>query len=97
MGYPNPFTDYTRITFEHNRAGDDLEIIAELINTTGQIVKTFSTIRENAESRLEAFEWNTSGHAGRVLESGLYILKVHMRSLKDGTSRAASLKLVLIN
>jgi hypothetical protein len=97
IGYPNPFRDYTRIGFEHNRAGDDLEINAEVINATGQVVKTFRTVRENAESRLEAFEWDTSGYGGKVLESGLYILKVHMRSLKDGTSRTASIKLVLIN
>ena len=97
MGYPNPFSDHTRISFQHNRAGDDLEIVAEVLNSSGQLVKRLQTVRKHAESTVQAFEWNSGGHEGILLESGLYIVRLSMWSLKDGSTSAATLKLVMIN
>jgi hypothetical protein len=97
MSYPNPFRDYTRIAFEHNRAGDDLEIIAAVFTVNGQKIKEYKTIRNNAESRIEVFEWNVAGRYEQTMNSGLYILRIQLRSVKDGALEEASLKLVMIN
>jgi hypothetical protein len=97
MSYPNPFRDYTRIAFEHNRAGDDLEIVAAVFTTNGQKIKEFKTVRNNAESRVEVFEWNVSGRYDQPMNSGLYILRIQLRSVKDGALEEASLKLVMVN
>ncbi len=97
MSYPNPFRDYTRIAFEHNRAGDDLEIIASVFTTNGQKIKEFRTIRNDAESRIEVFEWNSKSPSGGTINSGLYILRIQLRSVKDGAVENASLKLVMVD
>jgi len=97
INYPNPFRDHTSIAFEHNRAGDDLVIKAELYSITGAKVKEVELLRENAESHMEIFELDARDSNGKVLDSGIYVLRIFLRSTVDGTSVHRSRKLVIVN
>lgn len=97
MNFPNPFRDYTRFSFEHNRAGDDLEIMIDVYSMQGKLVKQFATVRENSESRISDLVWNGKEENGSNLLSGVYIFRLSIRSLIDGSKKQANQKLVIIN
>lgn len=96
MNYPNPFTDYTQFSFEHNRAGDDLEIMIDVFSMQGKLVKQFAYIRENSESRISDLVWDEKEKNGGPLLSGIYIFRLSLRSLKDGSKKQANQKLIII-
>ncbi|NJN27139.1 MAG: type IX secretion system sortase PorU [Cyclobacteriaceae bacterium] len=96
-GFPNPFRDFTRVGFEHNRAGDDLEISIEIYSLQGKLVHKFTTMRPHSASRINDLEWDGSSDSGGKLTSGLYFLRLFVRSLNDGSKNQANQKLVIIN
>ncbi|MCK5104079.1 MAG: T9SS type A sorting domain-containing protein, partial [Cyclobacteriaceae bacterium] len=97
MNFPNPFRDYTRFSFEHNRAGDDLEIMIDIYSLQGKLVKQFIYTRENSESRISDLVWDGKAKNGSILLSGVYIFRLSIRSLIDGSKKQANQKLVIIN
>lgn len=97
MNYPNPFKDQTTFTFEHNRAGDDLEITIEMISMTGQLITKMSYIEENSPGRINNIVWDSSFGNGSYFRGGIYIFKLGVRSLNDGSKNYANHKFVKIN
>jgi len=97
MNFPNPFTDYTTFSFEHNRAGDDLEIVLEIFSTQGKMVKQFIYTKENSESRISDIFWDGRNQNGSNILGGVYIFRLSVRSLIDGSKKQANQKLVIIN
>ncbi len=97
MNFPNPFSDYTQFSFEHNRAGEDLEITIQVYSLQGKLVKRFYTIKENSDSRISDLEWDGAETNGSKLASGIYLFNLSIRSLTDGSKKQANQKLVIIN
>lgn len=97
MNFPNPFGNFTRFSFEHNRAGDDLEISIDIFSAQGNLVKQFVFTRENSESRISDLVWDGKKQNGSELRSGVYIFRLSIRSLIDGSKKQANKKLVIIN
>ena len=97
INYPNPFSDYTTFSFETNRAGDDLEILVEVISMQGKLVKQFVYTEENSESRISDIVWDGKNQNGSNILGGLYILRLSVRSLSDGSKNQANKKLIIIN
>ncbi len=97
MNFPNPFGDFTRFSFEHNRAGDDLEISINIYSVQGKLLKKFVATRENSASRISDLIWDGKAQNGSKLLSGVYIFRLSIRSLIDGSKKQANQKLVIIN
>lgn len=97
MNYPNPFRDYTTFTFEHNRAGDDLDIMIEVYSTTGMLVKKINYQVENSPARIADIVWDSRQQNGGILPGGVYIFRLGVRSLSDGSKNLANRKFVIIN
>ena len=97
INYPNPFSDFTTFSFEHNRAGDDLEILVEIFSMQGKLVKQLAITKENSESRVSEIFWDRKGENGSNLLAGVYIFRLSIRSLIDGSKKHANQKLVIIN
>lgn len=97
INFPNPFTDFTTFSFEHNRAGDDLEIMIDVFSTQGKLVKQFVYTKENSESRISDIVWDGKEQNGSNLLGGVYIFQLSIRSLIDGSKNQANQKLVIIN
>jgi hypothetical protein len=96
LNYPNPFTDETRFSFEHNRSGENLSVRIEIFSSKGQLVKTIVGETKYSEFRVNDITWDGRGESGQKLESGLYIYRVFVRSLVDGAKNTEYEKLVLI-
>ncbi len=93
---PNPFRDYTRIEAEHSRAGEDIEADLFIYNLAGQLVSKQNQIFPQSLRKLEFEEWDGSRN-GRKLTPGIYLFKVVLRSLTDGSRAERTEKLVILN
>ena len=93
---PNPFSDGQNAVFyfEHNRAGEDLEVSLEVISTTGQKITTSQGTVLASEARSKAFEWNGKNANGERIADGFYIYHITVKSLLDGASAAKTGKIV---
>ena len=61
------------------------------------MVKQFVIIKENSESRISDLYWDGKEQNGNNLLSGVYIFRLSIRSLIDGSKKQANQKLVFIN
>ncbi len=97
LNYPNPFTEETSFSFEHNRSGESLEVNIRIYSIRGELVKSIEGVAKNSEFRINDISWDGKGEGGKKLESGLYIYSVFVRSLLTGAKNSVSEKLIIIN
>ncbi|MES2734326.1 MAG: type IX secretion system sortase PorU [Bacteroidota bacterium] len=100
LNYPNPFDTRTNpltiFEFEHNRAGEDLEITVEIFDVTGQQMKKLIVALDRAESLTQAAAWDGRSDSGMPLVTGIYVYRITARSLKDGSQTSKSNRLILL-
>ena len=93
--YPNPFTDFTQFTFEHNRPGEDLEIILHIYNSSGAVVKETKYTLYNSFAFASGIDWDGRNTSGEKLRPGIYYYRVDVRSMLDGASSRLFQKLII--
>ncbi len=93
----NPFDDFTDIDILQQRAGEPLEVNAEIFNVSGQIIWANKYSYEAAPSTIEDISWNGESRVSNELPSGIYIIRLVLRYPSDGTTLVKSSKLVLID
>lgn len=97
FGWPNPFKNQVNIGFFHNRSGEDLEGQLVICNSMGQPVKNIEFSTQSSPFSEQIFEWDGTMENGAKLPTGLYILKLTVRSQLDGSKSEVFGKLVLTN
>ena len=97
FGWPNPFQDQVKIGFFHNRSGEDLEGQLVVCNSQGQPVLSLQFETDNSMFSQEILEWDGTMANGAKLPTGLYILRLSVRSALDGSKSEVFGKLVLTN
>lgn len=95
--YPNPFSDFTTIQFAHNRAGDDLEVFASIVDMAGHPVSKMAYLIPSSQYLVTLQEWKGTNTAGTKLSNGIYLLRVSVRSLLDGSKNERISKLIILN
>ncbi len=82
LNYPNPFTDRTCFQFDHNMAGQDLDVLIRIFTISGRLVKTIEqTIFSDGALRLDdCIEWDGRDDYGDRLARGVYLYKVKVRA-----------------
>ncbi len=95
INYPNPFTTSTEFHFDHNKAGQNLNILIQIVTPTGRIVKSFATTSLQANGHFDQIVWNGKDEFGDQLARGVYLYKVSVTS-EDGQTADASQKLVIL-
>lgn len=78
LNYPNPFTDETCISFEHNMAGRDLQVRIDIHAINGQLVKTIIQDLNTSASK-ECITWNGTTDEGSRLAKGVYVYNVKLK------------------
>ncbi len=93
LNYPNPFFDRTCFQFEHNLAGQELDIAIQIFTISGRLVKTLEK-RIFAEGFIVAandcIEWDGTDDYGSPLAKGIYLYNVQLKSNIDVTKTAKS-------
>ena len=97
FNYPNPFSTTTEILFSHNRQGEDLEAFLSFYSMTGQIMNKFFYTIPASPSRVKLTEWDATSIDGTKLVPGVYVMKVLVRSLLDGSKNEQITKLIILN
>ncbi|MBS1643320.1 MAG: type IX secretion system sortase PorU [Bacteroidetes bacterium] len=74
--YPNPFTNKTTFSFEHNQPGSDLSVQLNIYNFNGALVQSFSKQINNSGDRSIDFVWDGTTTGGRKALQGNYIYRI---------------------
>jgi hypothetical protein len=85
MNYPNPFREETFFAFDHNQAGDDLEIRIRILDRMGKLVKSGVVEIQESNTRVDGSEydvlrWDGTNSQQQKLPSGIYYYEVRVKS-----------------
>ena len=97
LNYPNPFGSHTTFHFDHNRPGDDLDVQVQVFTVAGRLVRTVQTHLPSASAHVKELTWDGRDEYGDVLARGVYVYKVNVRSIRDGSHTSKFEKLVVLN
>ena len=86
FNYPNPFTTSTGFQFEHNRPGDDLQILVQIFTVSGKLVKTINKSISSSGSRVADIRWDAKDDYGDKLARGVYVYRLKVKA-SDGSIR----------
>jgi hypothetical protein len=95
--YPNPFSGSTTLEFTHTRPGEDLEALVTIYDLVGNVILNKTYDISSSQYRVTLGEWNGKSANGTKLGSGLYVGKVSVRSLLDGSKNEQFTKLIILN
>jgi hypothetical protein len=80
LNYPNPFTTNTYFQFEHNLAGQILDVQISIFTVAGKQVKTIQQqVSNNDGFRVTDIQWDGKDEYGDQLARGVYLYRVKVR------------------
>jgi hypothetical protein len=97
LNYPNPFSTHTNFHFDHNRSGDDIEVLLSIYSVSGKLIKTIDEHFYACSSHISDINWDGRDDFGDKIGKGVYIYKLNVRSLRDGSHNFKYQKLVILN
>ncbi|MCC9166655.1 type IX secretion system sortase PorU [Pontibacter harenae] len=97
LNHPNPFSTNTRFHFDHNRAGEDIEVQIQIYTISGKLIKTLETTSYASKAHIAELSWDGRDEYNDVLARGVYIYKLNVRSKQDGSKTSKFEKLVILN
>lgn len=95
MNYPNPFSDYTKFSFEHNKPSVDLDITIDIMDMSGTLIKTLKAKQYQSGYISEPIIWNISDGNSNINRQGIYIYNVRVNT-SDGYEVKGSGKLIMV-
>jgi hypothetical protein len=95
INYPNPASEYTLFTFEHNKPGEQLQVTITLFDMEGRNVAILNTIVFSSGFSTQPIEWNLKDAHGNPLRQGIYPYRVKITD-DQGLSAESYRKLVIL-
>ena len=96
LNYPNPFSTHTNFQFEHNLPNTELEIIIQIYNMSGQIVKTIEHNTFDGGFRVDDIQWDGRDEYGSYIANGVYLYKIKARASQLGISNESNFEKLVI-
>jgi hypothetical protein len=96
LNYPNPFITNTTFHFNHNKAGQDLNVTLQVLTMSGRVVKTINELVSASDSHVTDLTWNGKDDNGNNIANGVYLYKLSVKS-EDGNRAYQYEKLVVLN
>lgn len=94
MNYPNPFTENTYFTAEHNRPGKEADVTVTIYNLTGAVIKTLKAHVCPEGFMLPPLEWNGRDSGNRETAKGIYLYRIIVNN-QDGETNSISGRLII--
>jgi hypothetical protein len=91
--YPNPVSDYTFFTFDHNQADATFEVIFEVFDLNGSRIDYFTKQVGSSGTVSNPVRWDLN-EAKIQMRSGIYIYRVTAQN-SDGLITSKSGKLIV--
>lgn len=95
FNYPNPVIDQTTFSFEHNKSGEELEVVIDIFSIDGKRVTRLEEKFMASSFRNNEIHWNATDQYGSKISKGVYIYKVLLKS-NSGQEAIKSNRLVVI-
>lgn len=76
LNYPNPFTTKTTFHFDHNKAGEEMNVMIQIFTVSGKLVKTLTANKVTPNSHFDQLEWNGKDEYNDEIAKGVYVYKV---------------------
>jgi hypothetical protein len=86
FNYPNPFTTSTQFMFEHNRPGEELNVMIQIFSVSGKLIKTIQQDLVSTGYRVDDIRWNGLDDFGDKIGRGVYVYKVHVKDAQGNTA-----------
>lgn len=96
LNYPNPFTTHTTFHFDHNKAGEQMNVLVQIFTVSGKLVKTLTAESVAATGHFDQIEWDGRDDYGDAIGKGVYVYKVRVKSGQSKTAEEYQ-KLVILN
>ena len=81
--YPNPMSDNTNFTFEHNQKDNEIDVVIKIYDVMGQLVKTITERRYGTTARIEPIKWDGKSDNGTSLRAGIYVYNVTVKNAQN--------------
>jgi hypothetical protein len=91
LNYPNPFSDYTNISFSHNKPDMEMDIVVDIFTMDGKLVSTIKAKESDTGYRSQNIYWDGSGAQNG---QAVYIYRIRAQT-SDGKSAEKSGKLII--
>lgn len=85
LNYPNPFTTHTTFWFEHNRPGEDLSVLVQILTVSGKLVKSIRRTINTPGNRSSDIDWDGRDDYGSRIGRGVYIYRLRVRGTDGST------------
>ncbi|MEX1240597.1 MAG: type IX secretion system sortase PorU [Cyclobacteriaceae bacterium] len=95
--FPNPFQENSTLFFTHNRSGDDLEAQLFIYSPTGELIKTAEFSLAGSEYHNNLMDLGSLKDSGKKLSPGLYLARLVVRSMTNGSKNEKVTKLIVLN
>ncbi len=94
VNYPNPMSEYTNFTFEHNQKDNEIDVQIRIYDMMGQLVRTIEEHCYGTTARIDPIYWNGTSDRGNKLPPGMYVYYVTITNAQKEQSSGFS-KLVI--
>ncbi len=91
--YPNPFKDKTSFTFQHNYP-NAVNVKIKVYTVAGRLIKEID--QNNINDKFVEIDWNGKDQDGQTLSNGIYIYKLVVTSVTDGSNVSDMGKLAVL-
>lgn len=93
---PNPVTDHTRFSFDHNQVGNNMDVSIQIFDIMGRLVTTIEDRITGTTARTTPIYWDCRSSNGSHLAAGVYVYRIIATNDEGETAYAVS-KLILHN
>lgn len=100
INYPNPFQpgrEVTTFSWAHNRPGENLEVALYIYSLRGELIHVSSQTIERSEGLITTLTWDGTNGQGAIVDNGIYIYKIGVKSLDSGLNSQHYQKLIINN
>lgn len=93
--YPNPAKDHTSFIFEHNQAGEALNVTIEVFDLGGRLIYTYNEEISTSGFNSATQEWDLRDFGGNAIRPGIYPYRIRIFN-NMGKSDESYQKLVIV-
>ncbi|MES2630213.1 MAG: type IX secretion system sortase PorU [Bacteroidota bacterium] len=95
MNYPNPMTDITTFSFDHNQAGKNMSVKIEIYDAVGKKIKEINVDVNDPGYQSKTITWDGTADGGNTIERGIYVYRLIVKK-EDGSEVSKTNRLLLL-
>ena len=95
INYPNPFMQDTRISAGHNRPDNIFEVVINIFNTAGKLIKIITTTVPATGYQIPPVLWDGNDNGGKRAGKGIYPYIVTVKTESGETARVSGRMIIL--